>query len=119
MKLNACVFCGFCERYACEHYAKSVPQTIILPVLLKNPNFELRTGCQVLRINLDSTKKKATGVTYVDAAGREFEQPAVAGDHLRLRAQQRAHAAAVRASASRTIRRPAKAWSAATTRTRP
>src|SRR6266852_370881 len=76
VKLNACVFCGFCERYACEHYAKSVPQTIILPVLLANPNFELRTGCQVQRINLDSTKKHATGVTYIDAVGREFEQPA-------------------------------------------
>jgi gluconate 2-dehydrogenase alpha chain len=25
---------------------------------------------------LDSTKKKATGVTYIDTAGREFEQPA-------------------------------------------
>jgi gluconate 2-dehydrogenase alpha chain len=76
IKLNTCVFCGFCERYACEHYAKAVPQTIILPVLLANPNFELRTGCQVQRINLDSTKKQATGVTYIDAAGREFEQPA-------------------------------------------
>jgi gluconate 2-dehydrogenase alpha chain len=76
MKLNACVFCGFCERYACEHYAKSVPQTMILPVLLANPNFELRSGCQVQRINLDSAKKRATGVTYIDAAGREFEQPA-------------------------------------------
>jgi gluconate 2-dehydrogenase alpha chain len=76
MKLNACVFCGFCERHACEHYAKSVPQTIILPVLMANPNFELRTGCQVQRINLDSTKKRATGVTYFDAVGREYEQPA-------------------------------------------
>lgn len=76
MKLNACVFCGFCERYACEHYAKSVPQTMILPVLLANSNFELRSGCQVQRINLDSAKKRATGVTYIDAAGREFEQPA-------------------------------------------
>jgi gluconate 2-dehydrogenase alpha chain len=76
VKLNACVFCGFCERYACEHYAKSVPQTVILPVLMANPNFELRSGCQVKRINLDSTRKRATGVTYIDAAGREFEQPA-------------------------------------------
>jgi gluconate 2-dehydrogenase alpha chain len=76
MKLNACVFCGFCERYACEHYAKSAPQTIILPVLLANPNFELRTGCQVQRINLDSSKRHATGVTYIDGAGREYEQPA-------------------------------------------
>jgi gluconate 2-dehydrogenase alpha chain len=76
LKLSACMYCGFCERFACEHYAKSTPQTVILPVLLKNPNFELRTGCQVQRINLDSTRKKATGVTYIDAAGREFEQPA-------------------------------------------
>jgi gluconate 2-dehydrogenase alpha chain len=76
MKLNTCVFCGFCERFGCEHFAKSTPQTVILPVLLANPNFELRSSCQVQRIDLDSTKKRATGVTYVDAAGREFEQPA-------------------------------------------
>jgi gluconate 2-dehydrogenase alpha chain len=76
LQLNACVFCGFCERFACEHYAKSTPQTVILPVLMKNPNFELRTGAQVQRINPDSTRKQATGVLYVDAAGREFEQPA-------------------------------------------
>ncbi|ANN69468.1 GMC family oxidoreductase [Bordetella bronchialis] len=76
MTLNTCMFCGFCERYGCEHYAKSSPQTILLPVLLKDKNFELRTQCQVLRINVDSDGKRATGVTYVDAAGREFEQPA-------------------------------------------
>ena len=76
LTLQQCVFCGFCERFACEHFAKSSPQTIILPVLLKNQNYELRTNCQVLRINLDSTGKKATGVTYADASGAEFEQPA-------------------------------------------
>jgi gluconate 2-dehydrogenase alpha chain len=76
LRLEQCVFCGFCERFACEHFAKASPQTVILPVLLKNPNYELRTNCQVLRINLDSTGKKATGVTYADATGREFEQPA-------------------------------------------
>jgi gluconate 2-dehydrogenase alpha chain len=76
LKMNTCVFCGFCERFACEHYAKSSPQTMILPVALKNPNYELRTGCQVLKITMDSDKKKATGVVYVDSAGREFEQPA-------------------------------------------
>jgi gluconate 2-dehydrogenase alpha chain len=74
--LNTCTFCGFCERFACEHFAKSSPQTVLLPVLLKDPNFELRTGCQVLRINLDSSQKVATGVTYVDASGQEIEQPA-------------------------------------------
>jgi gluconate 2-dehydrogenase alpha chain len=76
MTLRTCMFCGFCERYACEHYAKSSPQTILLPVLLKDRNFTMRTQCQVLRINLDKDKKRATSVTYIDAAGREFEQPA-------------------------------------------
>jgi gluconate 2-dehydrogenase alpha chain len=76
IKLQQCAFCGFCERYACEHFAKASPQTVILPVLLNRSNFELRTNCQVQRINLDSTRKKATGVTYVDAGGVEYEQPA-------------------------------------------
>jgi gluconate 2-dehydrogenase alpha chain len=76
LALQMCAFCGFCERYACEHFAKGSPQTVILPKLLNLPNYELRTNAQVLRINLDSTGKKATGVTYADATGREFEQPA-------------------------------------------
>lgn len=76
LTLNPCAYCGFCERFGCEHYAKASPQTVILPVLMKNPNFELRTESHVLRINLDSTKKKATGVNYMDAQGREYEQPA-------------------------------------------
>ena len=76
LQLNACNYCGFCERYACEHFAKATPQTVILPVLLRNPHFELRTEAQVLRVNLDRSKKRATGVTYADASGREFEQPA-------------------------------------------
>ncbi|MDB5839500.1 MAG: family oxidoreductase [Herminiimonas sp.] len=76
LTLSTCMFCGYCERYGCEHYAKSSPQTILLPVLLKDKNFILRTNCQVLRINLDKSKKHATGVTYVDSNGREMEQPA-------------------------------------------
>jgi Choline dehydrogenase and related flavoproteins len=76
LRMNACVFCGYCERFACEHFAKSSPQTMVLPKALANKNYELRTGAQVLKINLDSDKKKAVSVTYVDNAGREFEQPA-------------------------------------------
>jgi gluconate 2-dehydrogenase alpha chain len=32
--------------------------------------------CEVTRINLDRTGKRATGVTYVDSSGDEWEQPA-------------------------------------------
>ncbi len=76
MRIETCMFCGFCERYGCEHYAKSTPQTVLLPVLVREQRFTLRTNCHVLRINLDGAKKRATSVTYVDASGREFEQPA-------------------------------------------
>ncbi|HEV7616901.1 MAG TPA: GMC family oxidoreductase [Burkholderiaceae bacterium] len=76
MTLSTCMFCGYCERYGCEHFAKSSPQTVLLPVLLKDKNFTLRTHAHVLRINLDGSRKHATGVTYVDALGREFDQPA-------------------------------------------
>ena len=74
--LGQCTFCGFCEWFGCANYSKATPQTTILPVLLRNPNFEARTECEVMRINLDNTGKRATGVTYVDSSGEEFEQPA-------------------------------------------
>ncbi|OZI67224.1 GMC family oxidoreductase [Bordetella genomosp. 11] len=76
VRLGPCNFCGFCENYGCYMYAKASPQTTILPVLLKKPNFELRTHSHVLKVNLDSSGKKATGVIYIDAQGREVEQPA-------------------------------------------
>ena len=74
--LGQCTFCGFCEWFGCANYSKASPQTTILPVLVRKSNFEARTNCEVMRINLDSTRRRATGVTYVDTSGEEFEQPA-------------------------------------------
>ncbi|MBP0447555.1 GMC family oxidoreductase [Roseomonas sp. SSH11] len=75
-EMQPCNFCGFCERFGCEHFAKASPQVCVLPALEGRQNFELRTGCQVTRVNYDRTSRRATGVTYVDARGREIEQPA-------------------------------------------
>lgn len=74
--LAPCNFCGYCERFGCYMYAKASPQTTIIPALVKKPNFELRTQSHVLRVNLDASGKRATGVTYIDPQGREIEQPA-------------------------------------------
>src|SRR5881392_2726633 len=74
--IQACVYCGYCQFFACEMGAKASPQTAVLPALMKSPNFELRTLCNVTKVNLDSEKKRAVSVTYVDSRGREFEQPA-------------------------------------------
>ena len=74
--LGPCTYCGFCEWFGCGNYSKASPQTTILPALIRRSNFEARTNCEVTRITLDSTGKRATGVTYVDASGDEYEQPA-------------------------------------------
>lgn len=74
--MGSCLYCGFCERFGCEVNAKASPQASVLPALANQPKFQLRTRSQVLRVNLDSSKRHATGVTYADALGREFEQPA-------------------------------------------
>jgi gluconate 2-dehydrogenase alpha chain len=74
--LGQCTFCGFCEWFGCANYSKASPQTTILPVLLRKSNFEARTECEVTRINVDRSGKWATGVTYVDSSGEEWEQPA-------------------------------------------
>jgi gluconate 2-dehydrogenase alpha chain len=74
--LGPCTFCGFCERFGCGNYSKASPQITLLPVLMRRANFEARTECEVTKINVDNTGKRATGVTYVDSEGREWEQPA-------------------------------------------
>jgi gluconate 2-dehydrogenase alpha chain len=76
MKLGQCTYCGFCERFGCGNYSKSSPQTCVLPALLRFPNFTAMTKSEVTKINLDGAGKRATGVTFVDTADEEWEQPA-------------------------------------------
>jgi len=75
VRMGECSYCGFCERFACGNYSKASAQTTILPVLMKKPNFELRTESEVLKINLRRDGKTAKSVTYIDRDGHEFEQP--------------------------------------------
>jgi gluconate 2-dehydrogenase alpha chain len=76
VQMGQCTYCGYCEWFGCGNYSKSSPQTTILPVLLAKNNFSYRSYCDVTRVNLDSTGKRAKSVTYVDLQGNEFEQPA-------------------------------------------
>jgi gluconate 2-dehydrogenase alpha chain len=76
VRMGPCNLCGFCERFGCFLYSKASPQTTILPILKDRQKLELRTDSYVTRILLDSTRKRATGVLYIDANGREVEQPA-------------------------------------------
>lgn len=75
-QMGPCNFCGFCSDYGCLNYSKASPNVCIMPVLRPEKAFELRTRSHVLRVNLDDSKKKATGVTYLDTDGKECVQPA-------------------------------------------
>src|SRR5882757_7800256 len=77
MTLGACEYCGHCERFGCEANAKSSPQSTILPVLMQDKNFELRTYAYVKELVYDKQARKVKAVRYVDTrSGEEFEQPA-------------------------------------------
>lgn len=75
LTINACQYCGFCERFGCEYGAKSSPNICVIPYAKETGNFELRTGANVIEILHNGNK--ATGVKYVDVvSGEEYEQPA-------------------------------------------
>ncbi len=71
---TGCQYCGFCTRFGCMIGAKAQPTNLFLPLLGNKKKFTLHAGSQVRRVlHKDG---QATGVTYTDASGNEFEQPA-------------------------------------------
>jgi gluconate 2-dehydrogenase alpha chain len=70
----ACAYCGYCTRYGCMIGAKAQPTNVLMPVLQKQKNFTLRTGCNVRRVV--HREGKAEGLRYFDHAGAEYFQPA-------------------------------------------
>ena len=76
VRMGPCTYCGYCEWFGCANYSKASPQTTLLPVLVRKPNFCARDLAEVTRINLDPSGKRASGVTFVDSSGEEWEQPA-------------------------------------------
>jgi len=76
LQMGKCTYCGFCEKFGCGNYSKASPQTTLIPYILTKSNFELRTECEVLKIERTPDGRHAAGVTYVDASGAEYFQPA-------------------------------------------
>lgn len=76
VQMGQCTYCGYCEWFGCANNSKASPQSTILPVLLRKSNFSYRTHCNVTRVNKDASGRRATGVTYVNAEDKQFEQPA-------------------------------------------
>lgn len=72
---GGCFLCGFCVRYGCETKAKASSLVTHIPAALATGNYEIRTGATVFRVN-SGPDGLATGVSYIDASGREQEQQA-------------------------------------------
>jgi gluconate 2-dehydrogenase alpha chain len=80
-RLGACTYCGHCVRFGGETNAKASPNTTLVPALLSEARFTLRSGAWVSQILYDRQarpgKGKAHGVLYTDtASGETYEQPA-------------------------------------------
>jgi len=76
-KYGACQYCGYCGRFGCEANAKGSAHITVIPIAMRNPNFELRTHAWVTKVMKASEGKRVTGVAYTNVlTGEEFEQPA-------------------------------------------
>lgn len=74
-QINACQYCGFCERFGCEYGAKASPEVTVIPTAKKTGNYEVRCNSNVIEVLTKGGK--ATGVKYIDTiSGEEFIQPA-------------------------------------------
>ena len=77
-QINACQYCAFCERFACEYDAKATPEVTVIKTAQKSDNFTLRTEANVVEVITDEDDdSKVSGVKFVDTiTGEEFIQPA-------------------------------------------
>ncbi len=72
---GACLYCGFCTRFGCEVAAKASANVTHIPAAMATGLYEIRPYSYVYQINVDSDGL-ATGVSYIDAAGRSQTQEA-------------------------------------------
>jgi len=72
---NPCMYCAFCERFACEYDSKAQPTNTFIPTAEKTGKCEIRCHANVVEIlHKDG---RATGLRYVDTLTREeYIQPA-------------------------------------------
>jgi choline dehydrogenase-like flavoprotein len=71
----ACNSCGFCSGFGCPISARGGAAVSFLHHALR-AGAVLRTRCFVSRIDLSPDGRRATGVSYLDAQGRQHHQPA-------------------------------------------
>jgi gluconate 2-dehydrogenase alpha chain len=73
--INACQYCGFCERFGCEYGAKTSPEITVVPTALETGNYEIKFNANAVEVMKEGDK--VTGIRYIDTVTfEEFIQPA-------------------------------------------
>ncbi|MBT2570614.1 GMC family oxidoreductase [Planococcus sp. ISL-110] len=74
-QINACQYCGFCERFGCEYGAKTSPEITVVPAARETGNYEIKFNANVVEVMKEGDR--VTGVRYYDTQTfEEFIQPA-------------------------------------------
>ena len=74
-QINACQYCGFCERFGCEYGAKTSPEVTVVPAARETGNYEIKFNANVVEVMKEGDR--VTGVRYYDTETfEEFIQPA-------------------------------------------
>lgn len=74
-QINACQYCGFCERFGCEYGAKTSPEITVVPAARETGNYEIKFNANVVEVMKEGDR--VTGVRYYDTETfEEFIQPA-------------------------------------------
>ncbi|EIM07241.1 gluconate 2-dehydrogenase flavoprotein [Planococcus antarcticus DSM 14505] len=74
-QINACQYCGFCERFGCEYGAKTSPEITVVPAARETGNYEVKFNANVVEVMKEGDR--VTGVRYFDTVTfEEFIQPA-------------------------------------------
>ncbi|RNF39162.1 GMC family oxidoreductase [Planococcus salinus] len=74
-QINACQYCGFCERFGCEYGAKTSPEITVVPAARETGNYNITFNANVVEVLKEGDR--VTGVRYIDTVTfEEFIQPA-------------------------------------------
>ncbi|WP_349631426.1 hypothetical protein [Bradyrhizobium sp. BR 10289] len=71
-QLGSCQYCGHCDRFGCEANAKATPLSTLAPALGKASGFRKVTNAYATRVLYDAQSRRATGVRYIVALGRDL-----------------------------------------------
>ena len=91
-KFGACQYCGYCQRFGCEANAKGSPHMTVIPIAMRNSNFELRTHSWVTKVLKDTSSARPGDDDYTEllAAGEKAQGPAEADPAKLTEARRRA-----------------------------